>query len=382
MTVRWSKTRSVGRSRPYHFSRRRFLQFSTATVSSLALANCRQSGTNTSDPDGAPTDGTNKPLYIYTWSDYVDGEVYDRFTQATGIPIEVQTYDSNETMLAKIQAGGGQQFSILYPSDYMVQQMIELGLLATLDHSKLTGLEDLRGPWQNPTYDPNNAHSIPLSWGTTGLIYDTTKLSPPPADWAYLWERQDALTGRLTLLDDVRETLGATLASLGYSYNTTDPGQIEAAFKRLQELKPAIAQFSSFGWEDSLIAGDLDLCMTYSHLGNALPAEHPNLRYVIPTSGSSLWTDAIAIPKTAPNPEAAYAWLNFMLEPENAAFAVQKLGFATPSKSAFELLPAELQDSETLFPPESVLANCEGIAPLDTATSDLFDRYWTELTSA
>jgi spermidine/putrescine transport system substrate-binding protein len=86
--------------------------------------------------------------------------------------------------------------------------------------------------------------------------------------------------------------------------------------------------------------------------------------------------------QTAPNPEAAYAWLNFMLEPENAAFAVQKLGFATPSKSAFELLPAELQDSETLFPPESVLANCEGIAPLDTATSDLFDRYWTELTSA
>jgi spermidine/putrescine transport system substrate-binding protein len=122
--------------------------------------------------------------------------------------------------------------------------------------------------------------------------------------------------------------------------------------------------------------------MTYSHLGNALPAEHPNLRYIIPTSGSSLWTDTIAIPKGAPNPEAAYAWLNFMLEPENAAFAVQKLGFATPSKSAFDLLPTELQESETLFPPESVLANCEGIAPLDTATADLFDRYWTELTSA
>ncbi|PZV07641.1 MAG: polyamine ABC transporter substrate-binding protein [Leptolyngbya sp.] len=376
MSVRWSKTGPLGRSRPYRLSRRRFLQFSTAAASSLALANCRRPGANT------PEAGNSKPLHIYTWSDYVDDEVYDRFTQATGIPIEVQTYDSNETMLAKIQAGGGQQFSILYPSDYMVQQMVELGLLATLDHSRLVGLDDLRDPWQNPTYDPNNAHSIPLSWGTTGLIYDTTKLSPPPTDWAYLWERQAALTGRLTLLDDVRETLGATLASLGYSYNTTDPGQIEAAFKRLQALKPAIAQFSSFGWEDSLIAGDLDLCMTYSHLGNALPAEHPNLRYVIPNSGSSLWTDAIAIPKDAPNPEAAYAWLNFMLQPENAAFAVQRLGFATPSQSAFELLPAELQASETLFPPESVLANCEGIAPLDAATADLFDRYWTELTSA
>jgi spermidine/putrescine transport system substrate-binding protein len=180
----------------------------------------------------------------------------------------------------------------------------------------------------------------------------------------------------------VRETLGATLASLGYSYNTTDPQQIEAAFERLRELKPAIAQFSSFGWEDQLIAGDLDLCMTYSHLGNALPAEHPNLRYVIPASGSSLWTDTMVIPKDAPNPAAAYAWLNFMLEPENAAFAVQRLGFATPSQAAFDRLPAELQASETLFPPQTVLANCEGIAPLDEATAARFDRYWTELTSA
>jgi spermidine/putrescine transport system substrate-binding protein len=155
MTVRWSKTGLLGRSRPYHLSRRRFLQFSTAAVSSFALANCRKPESNNSDAgSGASTDGNNKPLHIYTWADYVDDEVYDRFTQATGIPIEVQTYDSNEVMLAKIQAGGGQQFSILYPSDYMVQQMIELGLLATLDHAQLTGLDDLRRPWQNPTYDP------------------------------------------------------------------------------------------------------------------------------------------------------------------------------------------------------------------------------------
>ncbi|MGG6238694.1 polyamine ABC transporter substrate-binding protein [Nodosilinea sp. AN01ver1] len=364
-------------SRSFRLSRRRFLQCSTAAASAVALANCQRSQSNS-----AGTGSSAKPLHLYTWADYVDDEVFDRFTQVTGIPIEVQTYDSNETMLAKLQAGGGQQFSILYPSDYMVQQMVDLGLLASLDHARIQGMDDLRGPWQNPVYDPNNTHSIPLSWGTTGLIYDTTKLSPAPADWAYLWEQRDVLAGKITLLDDVRETLGATLASLGYSYNTTDPQQIEAAFERLRELKPAIAQFSSFGWEDPLMAGDFDICMTYSHLGNALPAEHPNLRYVIPTSGSSLWTDTMVIPKDAPNLEAAYAWLNFMLEPENAAYAVERLRFATPSQAAFALLPAELQESETLFPPESVLANCEGIAPLDPATADLFDRYWTELTSS
>jgi spermidine/putrescine transport system substrate-binding protein len=195
----------------------------------------------------------------------------------------------------------------------MVQQMIELGLLATLDHAQLTGLDDLREPWQNPTYDPNNAHSIPLSWGTTGLIYDTTKLSPPPP------------TGPIYGSGKTPSPAGSPYSTTSakpwgrpwphWAIPTTRPtlGSLRPRFKRLQELKPAIAQFSSFGWEDSLIAGDLDLCMTYSHLGNALPAEHSNLRYVIPTSGSSLWTDAIAILKTLltqmrPMPGSTLCW--------------------------------------------------------------------------
>jgi spermidine/putrescine transport system substrate-binding protein len=143
---------------------------STAAAGAIALANCRRSpfGARPSPytPTADPAD-SDAPLHLYTWADYADDEVFDRFTQSTGIAVVVQTYDSNETMLAKIQAGGGQQFSILYPSDYMVQQMIALGLLATIDHTQLRGLEDLLPPWQSPTYDPNNAHSVPLSWGTT-----------------------------------------------------------------------------------------------------------------------------------------------------------------------------------------------------------------------
>ncbi|HIK46081.1 MAG TPA: spermidine/putrescine ABC transporter substrate-binding protein [Leptolyngbyaceae cyanobacterium M65_K2018_010] len=371
------------RSRP---CRRQFLHGAAATLSTLALANCQRSRPLSSPVSPGATESTvtdrNPPLYLYTWADYADEDLFDRFTQATGIKVVGQTYDANEVMLTKLQTGAGQQFSILYPSDYMVQQMVDLDLLTRLDHDRLPRLADLRSPWQNPVYDPNNAHSVPLSWGTTGLIYDTTQIDPGPTDWDFLWDSPSTLAGKLTLLDDMRETLGAALHALGYSYNATDPNQIRAAFDRLQILKPAIAAFQSFGWENQLLAGDLALCMTYSHLGNALPAEHTHLKYVIPRSGSSLWTDTMVIPKTAPNPEAAYAWLNFMLEPENAAFAVGKLGFATPSQAAFELLSPELQQRETLFPPESVLAKCEGIAPLDPASSALFDRYWTELTSS
>ncbi|MBD2258514.1 spermidine/putrescine ABC transporter substrate-binding protein [Pseudanabaena sp. FACHB-2040] len=381
------RSRQFGRNVRSHLfspSRRRFLHFSAAAISTVALANCQrqQAGAPEAEADSqASSAGTDEPLYIYTWADYSDEEVYQRFTERTGIQVVADVYDSNETMLAKMQAGGGKQYSVLYPSDYMVQQMLELNLLSEVDKSQLTGLDNLRDRWQSPPYDPDNQHSIPVSWGTTGLIYDTTVINPGPTDLDYLWDNQSRLSGRITLLEDVRETMGAVLKSLGYSYNATDPQQIEAAYNRLRELKPAIAAFQSFGWEDRLVAGDLLMSMTYSIVGNALPVDNPNLRYIIPEGGSSVWTDTMVIPQGAPNPTAAYAWINFMMEPENAAFAVEKLRFATPNESAFSLLSNEVKESETLFPSDDVLAKCESIAPLDEATTELYDKYWTELAS-
>ncbi|MBD2460583.1 spermidine/putrescine ABC transporter substrate-binding protein [Oscillatoria sp. FACHB-1407] len=371
---------------PRYRSRRQFLQFSAALVSTLALSNCQRSpsdsaATSPEAPASSPASPPGEPLHIYTWADYFDEEVYKRFTEKTGIEVVADVYDANETMLAKMQAGGGNQYSILYPSDYMVKQMIELNLLATMDKSRLQGLDQLRDKWQSPPYDPDNAHSIPVSWGTTGFIYNSEVLTTAPEDWDYLWENQDALAGKITLLDDVREVMGATLKSLGYSYNSTNPQELEEAYQKLRELKPAIASFQSFGWEDPLIAGDLILSMTYSILGNALPLDNPNLKYVIPSSGSSVWTDTMVIPTTAPNVDAAYAWINFMLEPENAAYAVERLKFATPSQAAFDLLPGELKDNTNLFPTAEMLAKCEGIASVGD-TIDLYDQYWTELKSA
>lgn len=364
-------------------TRRRFLQFSAAALSAIALSNCSRLATEgTASPAASRSAaGSNQPLHLYTWADYSSNEVYKRFTEKTGIKVIVEVYDSNETMLAKLQAGGGKQFSILYPSDYMVKQMIELKMLSTLDHSRLQGLDQLLDKWQSPPYDPDNTHSVPVSWGTTGLIYNTKVLNPGPKDWTDLWQYKDELHRKITLLDDVREVMGATLKSLGYSYNSTDPKQLEDAYTKLKELKPAIASFQSFGWQDRLISGDLVLSMTYSLLGNALVLDHPELNYVIPSSGTSVWTDTLVIPATAPNPDAAYAWINFLLEPENSAFAVEQLKFASPNKATLKLLPKELTDNTNLFPTADTLAKCEGIASVKTAI-DLYDRYWTQLKSA
>jgi len=327
------------------------------------------------------TQGSSDKLYIYTWAGYTDQDLLDRFAQETGIRVVADVFDSNESMLARLQAGGGGAYSIIYPSEYMVQQMIELDLLTQLDFSRITGTERLFTRFQNPDYDPGNRHSLPVSWGTTGLLYNSQKLQQAPEDWSYLWENKEKLSRRMTLLNDIREVMGATLRMLGYSYNSTDPQQLQEAYEKLIVLKPNVASFTSDAWRPQILSGDLLLAMCYSADANEVMGENEDLQYVVPKSGSSIWMDTLAIPKTAPNLEGAYAWMNFMLQPDVAAQICERLSFATPNKEAFNQLPPEIQNNQSLFPPESALELCEGVAPVGDF-SDVYDRYWTKLTSA
>ncbi len=366
-------------------SRRRFLQGSAAALAGIGLSNCRRTigetettPTTDSSSDPASASGT---LHIYTWADYTDDELAAQFTEATGIDVKIDVYDSNETMLAKMQAGGGANYSLLYPSDYMVTEMIGLDMLTKLDKSRLVGLDKIREKWKSPVYDSDNTHSIPYSWGTTGLLYNSEVLTTTPTDWNYLWDNKDVLSRKMTMLDDVRETMGAVLSSLGYSYNATDPAQLEEAYQRLLDLKPALASFKSFGWQDELLSGDLLLSMVYSVEGIPVSLENPTFKYVIPESGSSVWTDTIVIPTTAPNVDAAYEWINFNLQPKVSKDTVERLYFATPNGEAMTMLSQELLDNKNLFPPEDLLAKCEGIAPVGEANA-LYDEYWTKVTSA
>ncbi len=374
-------------SRLIYPSRRRFLMASAAALSGVMLSNCRQNLSSVDSSDSAESSannasGSSDTLHVYTWSGYTDDEMINAFTEKTGIDVVVDLYDSNETMLARMQAGGGDAYSVIYPSEYMVQEMIELNMLTEIDHDRLSNYGDIFfDQWQDPAYDPGNAHSIPFSWGTTGLLYNKAQLSDPVQDWQYLWEHQDELSNRMTLLDDMRETIGAVLKSLGYSINSTDPEALEEAYQRLRDLTPAIANFQSFGFEDQILGGDLLMVMSYSSDAIPVTLENEDLDYIVPESGASLWTDTIVIPKTAPNVDAAYEWINFLLDSEVAKTSVENLYFATPIKPAYDQLSDELKQNEDLFPPESVLAQCEGLAPVDDAT-ELYERYWTQLTSA
>jgi spermidine/putrescine transport system substrate-binding protein len=283
-------------------------------------------------------------------------------------------------MLAKLLAGGANAYSLIYPSDYMVQKMQAQGLLIGLNNDRLIGLDQLFPQFQNPTYDPNNRHSIPFNWGTTGLIYNSAILKDAPEDWDYLWQNQKTLNKRITLLNDVREVMGAVLRMLGYSYNSKDENEIKQAYEKLLELKPAIAAFDTDAWQNQILAGDLTVAMCYSVDALKVTKENPQLKYIIPRSGSSLWTDTIVIPKTVSNIEGAYAWINFILQPEVASVLSKRMNIATPNSAVFEQLPEEVKNNPNLFPSPSLLENCERITPLGDI-EDLYERYWTQLTS-
>ncbi len=357
-------------------TRRQFLKGSLTAVSGMILSSCGWRLANVSPPNVSAD-----LLYLYTWAGYTDDDLLSRFESETKVAAIADVFDSNEAMLARFQASGGGGYSIIYPSDYMVRQMADLDLLLELDKKKIMGLDQLFPQFLNPLYDPGDRYSIPVSWGTTGLIYNSKKLSDVPRDWDYLWKNKAILKKKFTLLNDVREVMGATLKMLGYSYNSTNPKEIEQAFNKLKELKDSIASFSSDAWRDQILAGDLTLAMCYSADASELIEENEDLRYVLPASGSSLWADTIVIPKTAPNIEGAYQWINFMLKPEIAASICERLSFATPNKKGFELLPQELQENVTLFPPNPGLSLSEGLIPVDDEISELYDRYWTLLTS-
>jgi spermidine/putrescine transport system substrate-binding protein len=370
-------------------ARRRFLTTSAAALSGLALSNCARNlaGSNvnpTASPSSSstPVSSASNKLYIYTWANYTDDELIKGFQDKTGIQVVVDLFDSNEAMLAKIQAGGGSAYSVIFPSDYMVVEMVNLGLLTAFDKSRLTQLSALKPKWRNPVYDPGNAHSVPIVWGTTGLIYDPQKVGKEIQGWDYIWDNRKSLTRQVTLINDVREVMGATLRTLGYSYNTTSPDEIKKAYNKLTQIKPAIANFLTTGWEDQLSSGDITVSMVYSQDAIALLQEKPNLRYIIPKTGTSVWTDTMVIPKSAPNPEGAYAWINYLMEPEVAAGLVKRLGTATPNQAAYDLLSDELKRDERLFPTDQMLTKCEGIAPIPSKITELYDQYWTRLTSA
>lgn len=377
-----------------NISRRKFIQRSLYATSALAgvssLSACGifekdEQASETEDEVNRPVTQDKRTLYIYGWATYVNNtEVLEGFTKQTGIKVAGDAYDSNEVMLSKLEASGGRSgYSIIYPSDYMATQMIDLKMLEPLNKKLLPNLRNISENYLNAPHDPGATFSVPVSLGTTGIAYNVKAIQSivgeEPTDWNYLWEHKEKL--RITLVNDPREVMGMALHILGNSYNTKEQDKLEKAFAKLRELMPAIANFTTDAWRDPLASGDLMMCMAFSGDAISLARQDPNIKYFLPNSGTSIWTDTVAIPKGSPNIEGAHAWINYVMQPEIAAKISDANSFATTNKRGKTMIPDDLKAIKALEPSEEMIAKSGRITKLDPEVLQIYDGYWTRLTT-
>ena len=320
---------------------------------------------------------------FYNWSEYIDPEVLTMFEEECGVKVIYDTYSSNEDLLAKLQAGAT-GYDLIIPSDYMVSIMIQLGLLKELDHSNIPNLANLGEKFVDVPYDSGQKYSVPYQWGTAGIGYDADFFETPPDSLAVLFDPEQAkqYAGKMLLLNDSREVIGAALKYLGYSLNSTDPAQLEEAKQVILAIKPYLVTFDSDTFSDLLVAGEVVVGHMWNGTVYAAIFNNPdaNLGYVVPKEGETIFIDNMAIPASAPQPYTAEVLINYLLDPEIGAMITNATYYASPNDAALPYILDEIKDDPGIYPSADVLDKMEYIRDVGEATQ-LYERIWTEIKS-
>lgn len=329
-----------------------------------------------------PAQVTSKELNLFVWTEYIPPDMQECFELVYGVKVNRDEYSANEEMYAKLSAGGT-AYDLIQPTDYIVSLMIRQGLLQKLDHAKLPVLKNFDPNYLNFSFDPNNEYTIPYQAGTDAIVVNTDAVSNPPKSWADLWNPDYA--GRMVFLDDSRAVIGATLLTLGYDVNTTDPAQLDEAKAKLAELVPNVKLFDSDSPKTALIAGDVDLGMTWTGEAFLAQQEKPSIQYVYPTEGAILWQDNWAMPKDAPHPDLAYAWLNYTMQGNIFWMMLRDFPYTNPNQAALNYAKDNQKDiydayinSPITNTPAEAIQNGHRIDDVGDALP-LYDQIWTEV---
>lgn len=315
-------------------------------------------------------------LTIYNWGDYIDPDLIDKFEEETGYVVSYETFDSNEAMYTKINQGGT-GYDIAIPSEYMIERMVEEDMLVELDHSQIEGLTHIDPRFLDQPFDPDNRYSIPYFWGTLGIIYNETLVDTPPETWNDLWSSE--YRDSMMVIDGAREMMGISLQSEGQSLNETDPAILRQAADKLKGMMPNVKAVIADEIKMYMIQEEAAIAVTFSGEASEMLWENENLHYVIPPEGTNLWFDNIVIPKTARNLDGAYAFINFMLDPENAALNAEYVGYSTPNKDAIPLMDPEITEDEQFYPSDEQVANMEVYENLGPEVLGLYNDLFLEV---
>lgn len=315
-------------------------------------------------------------LNVFNWSNYIASDTLARFEAQTGVRVRYAVYESNEEMLARVMSGNS-GWDVVFPTHYFIEPMRAMGLLERLDSGLLPNRLDLFPQFQTPEWDPRLEWCMPYMWGSSGILYHE-RVTPAPVRWADLWD--DRFRGRLTMLDDPAEVLGAALLKLGLPLNSTDPAQLRRAQAEAIRQKPLVRAYLNAEVRDQMVAGDILACQLWATTAQQAIDEAPELRFVFPEEGFPLYADSAVVLRESDRAELAHRFIDFLLRPDVGAAIVRDSRTATCNEAALRHIDEPLPPTLRLDP--DVLARGQWFAAMPRAAQRLRDRLWTEIKSA
>jgi len=338
----------------------------------------------------------DKELHIFNWSDYIDTSIIDDFTKETGIKVVYDVYDSMEILETKMLAGGS-GYDIVVPTDRNLKRLIDVGVFQQLDKSKIPNLSHM---WDEittrlATYDPGNKMAVNYMWGTTGIGYNVEKIKAAmpdaPVDSMDMFFKPEVVSKfkdcGVYMLDSPDDVIPAALNYLGLPADSKDPAEIAKAGELIEKVRPYIRKFHSSEYIQALANGDI--CLAFGYSGDVIQARtrateannKVEVGYAIPKEGGLLWMDSMAIPKDAPNPEAALAFINYIQQPEVIAKATNYVAYANGNKDSQAFVDKAIMEDPTIYPPADVMKKLYTTTPNDPKVQRVVTRLWTKIKS-
>lgn len=314
-------------------------------------------------------------LNVFNWGDYIDESIIKEFEKKYDIKVNYETYDTNEDMYIKVKAGSG-SYDVCFPSDYMIQRMINEDLLLEIDFANIPNFDNISARFKDSGYDSGSRYSVPYMWGTVGILYNTTMVDDEVDSWSILWDPK--YSKNILMLDSQRDSIGVALKYLGFSMNSTNEEELNAAKELLIAQKPLVLAYVGDDVKSKMISGEAALAVVWSGDAIYCQDENPDLMYAIPKEGTNYWVDAMVIPKTSRNKKEAELFINFLCEIDTGFKNVDYIGYSSPMQAVVDMLDEDYLDNPASNPGDEVLANAEVFIDVGDALG-LYDRIWTEV---
>ena len=330
----------------------------------------------------ASSSGSNGEVVVYNWGEYIDPDTISMFEEETGIKVIYDEFETNEIMFPKIEAGAS-KYDVVCPSDYMIKKMIENDLLAEINYDNVPNAKANIGQqyWDmSKEFDPENKYSVPYCWGTVGILYNKTMVDGPVDSWSILWDEKYA--DNILMQDSVRDAFMVALKLNGYSMNSVNPEELNAAKESLIAQKPLVQAYVIDQVRDKMIGNEAAIGVIYSGEAIFTQRENPDLEYVIPKEGTNVWIDSWVITKNAPNKENAEKFINFLCRPDIALMNFEYITYATPNKAARNLIEDDsIRNSRVLFPEAEDLKGSETFQFLGDEADSYYNELWNKVKS-